>query len=66
MLRKDEYFILRSPQCCFLEHLGCVALCVAVEKLELVSLNLDDKIQSLQYEEQMKLKSELNPIYRKH
>lgn len=35
ILKYDDYFHLRTPQHCYLEYAGCVALCVANENLNI-------------------------------
>ncbi|EAR85067.2 hypothetical protein TTHERM_00530190 (macronuclear) [Tetrahymena thermophila SB210] len=66
ILAYDNYYQLRTPQCCLIEFAGCISLCVALENVDIKLLSKSEKIVTLQYDEKIKLRQELNPIYKQN
>ncbi|KAL4440807.1 hypothetical protein ABPG74_013788 [Tetrahymena malaccensis] len=66
ILAYENYYHLRTPQCCLIEFAGCISLCIALENTNFKLLSKNEKIVTLQYDEKVKLKQELNPIYRQN
>ncbi|KAL4490280.1 hypothetical protein ABPG72_004319 [Tetrahymena utriculariae] len=66
ILAYENYYQLRTPQCCLIEFAGCISLCVALENVNFKLLSKFEKIITLLYDEKIKLKQELNPIYKQN